>query len=357
MVEAIAREMEWRQDYLRGSEVTSIYFGGGTPSLLSERELNRLLDDVFRLFRVSADAEITLEANPDDLRQDKLAELRASPVNRLSIGVQSFHEEDLRFFNPAHNANEARACIEYAQDLGFDNLTIDLIYGAPTTDDARLEDNLRIAFDYDIPHVSAYALTVEERTALDHFVKTGKAPAPDEEQTARQFELIMAAMREKGYEHYEISNFARPGWCARHNSNYWKDEPYLGLGPSAHSYDGESRQWNIAHNIRYLEALAETAPAAASENFTLDGALNNPLFEREVLTPTQKYNEYVLTRLRTKWGCKLEHIAEELRPHFLEQIQPFVQDGAVTRRSDAFYLTDRGKLLADRIASELFMLD
>lgn len=342
MVEAILREMELRRDYLPGLPLTSIYLGGGTPSLLSAGELQHFFEQIDRLWTVGADAEITLEANPDDLTQEKLKELRRTPVNRLSIGIQSFAEADLRFMNRAHNAIEARACIEYAQDLGFDNLTIDLIYGSPTTSDEQWEHNLQITFDYEIPHLSAYALTVEERTALHHFVEVGKAPPVDEEQAARQFELLMRAMRAEGYEHYEISNFALPGWHSRHNSSYWTGEPYLGLGPSAHSFNGESRQWNVANNIQYIKLLKEeaTPPAALST--------------RETLTPAQRYNEYVMTSLRTKWGCQLKKIHEDFRSHFLEHIQPCLQNGTVRRRGEVFFLSDQGKLLADRIAVELF---
>ncbi len=342
MVEAILREMELRRDYLPGRPLTSIYLGGGTPSLLSAGEFQRLFEQIDRLWSVDADAEITLEANPDDLTQEKLKELRRTPVNRLSIGIQSFAEADLRFMNRAHNAIEARTCIEYAQDLGFDNLTIDLIYGSPTTSDEQWEHNLQITFDYEIPHISAYALTVEERTALHHFVEVGKAPPVDEEQAARQFELLMRAMRSEGYEHYEISNFALPGWHSRHNSSYWTGEPYLGLGPSAHSFNGQSRQWNVANNIQYIKLLKdEAAPPAA-------------LSTRETLTPAQRYNEYVMTSLRTKWGCQLKKIHEDFRSHFLEHIQPCLQNGTVRRRGEVFFLSDQGKLLADRIAVELF---
>ncbi len=344
LVTAILREMELRADYLPAGTVTSIYFGGGTPSLLSTGELAAIFDRLYTLFSIADDAEITLEANPDDLTQEKLKELQRFPVNRLSIGIQSFHEEDLRFFNRAHNAIEARACIEYAQDLGFENLNIDLIYGAPTTTDAHWEHNLQIFFDYEIPHLSAYALTVEEKTALASFIAKGKVVPPSEEQTALQFEFLMRAMRAEGYEHYEISNFALTGLYARHNSSYWTGEPYVGFGPSAHSFDGQSRQWNIAHNALYIKLL-ENMPEVGP-----DGGL----FEREVLTPGQRYNEYVMTSIRTSWGSQLKKIAEDFRSHFLEKMQPFVREDLISRKGEVFTLTDRGKLLADHIAMELF---
>lgn len=349
MVAALLRELELRHDYLSEKTLDTVYLGGGTPSLLNRHELEAIFEKIEQFFSIQESAEITLEANPDDLTQDKLKELRNSPVNRLSIGIQSFAEEDLRFMNRCHNAIEARTSIEYAQDIGFENITIDLIYGAPTTSDAQWEQNLQITFDYEIPHISAYGLTVEERTALHHFIQKGKAPPLDEEQAARQFEMLIRAMRAEGYEHYEISNFAQPGWAARHNTNYWTGVPYLGIGPSAHSFNGKSRQWNVANNARYIKMLnaKDTANPFSNEE--------NELFEREVLSPAQRYNEYVMTSLRTKWGCKLKQIQHEFRPHFLEHIQPFLQQGSITRRGEIFYLTDTGKLIADRIAMELFL--
>ncbi len=356
MLESLLRELEMRRNYLPDPVIHSIYLGGGTPSLLNRNELLRLFEKIYALFDVDEAAEITLEANPDDLTQEKLRELCKTPVNRLSIGIQSFSEEDLRFMNRAHNAIEARTCIEYAQDLGFDNLTIDLIYGSPTTSDRQWEHNLQITFDYEVPHVSAYALTVEERTALHHFVKKGKMAAPDEEQTARQFEMLMRAMLSEGYEHYEISNFALQGWHARHNSSYWTGEPYLGIGPSAHSYDGSSRQWNVANNARYIKFMAgaEHYDAVAKQGLPAS-AVDQELFEREILTSAQRYNEYVMTALRTKWGVQLKKIEQSFRTHFLEQIQPWVQEGVVTRRGEVYTLTSKGKLIADRVAMELFL--
>lgn len=358
LLKSLLCELELRRDYLPDPSINSIYLGGGTPSLLSRKELDRLFEKIYDLFEVNDSAEITLEANPDDLTQEKLRELCKTPVNRLSIGIQSFAEADLRFMNRAHNAIEARTCIEYAQDLGFENLTIDLIYGAPSTSDRQWEHNLQITFDYEIPHVSAYALTVEERTALHHFIKKGEVAAPDEEQAARQFEILMRAMRVEGYEHYEISNFALPGWYARHNSSYWTGDSYLGIGPAAHSYDGASRQWNLANNAKYIKILTgKVNKAAIADKTGLNKShpVENELFEREVLTPAQRYNEYVMTALRTKWGVQLKKIEQNYRTHFLEQIQPWVQQGVVTRRGEVYSLTVKGKLIADRIAMELFL--
>lgn len=344
MVEAILEEMELRKDYLdHDLPVSSIYFGGGTPSLLSREELSCILERIHLLFQVHPDAEVTLEANPDDLGPEKIRDLKRSGVNRLSIGIQSFSEEDLRFMNRVHNAIEAKACIEYAQDGGFDNLTVDLIYGSPTTHDEQWERNLQTVFDYEIPHVSCYCLTVEPRTALHHFVQSGKASPIDEEKATRQFLILMDAMAIEGYDHYEISNFAQPGWYARHNSSYWLGEPYLGLGPSAHSFNGHSRQWNAANNAKYIKALNSQDLAG--------------IVEVEHLTQAQRYNEYVMTTLRTIWGARLESIqalGTQFADHFLKTVAPWLDGGLVKRENHAFTLTRNGKLLADHIASDLF---
>lgn len=342
MVEAILRELDLQRDYLGGAELSSIYFGGGTPSLLELPELEQIFKKIYALHPVAADAEITLEANPDDLDKEKLLDLRRhTPVNRLSIGIQSFFDEDLRWMNRAHTAAHARHCLYHAAAAGFTDLTVDLIYGAPTTTDEHWAENVRIPLEEGIPHLSCYGLTVEEGTALAHFVRVGKSPAVDEEKAARQFEYLQDTLAAKGYEHYEISNFALPGRYARHNSSYWRGESYLGIGPSAHSFDGHSRQWNVANNARYLRALeAGEVP-----------------FEREILTPAQRYNEYVMTGLRTIWGCEMrqmEAIDAGFAAYFRQAAAPFLQDGALEQNGDAYRLTRAGKLFADRIAAELF---
>ena len=351
MVKAMLQELELRQDYLIDKELDSIYFGGGTPSLLTEGELMQFFEQIEKRFTIKPDAEITLEANPDDLTKEKVSALRRTPVNRLSIGVQSFFEEDLRFFNRAHSASEARASLEDALAAGFDGLTIDLIYGSPTTSDAHWEENLNITFGYDIPHVSCYALTVEERTALFHFIQTGKAPPVDEARAARQFERLVAAMRSQGYLQYEISNFARPGHFAVHNSSYWKGEPYLGLGPSAHSYNGESRQWNVANNAKYLRAFQDLP------GFKKQVSPSTGLFEIEYLSPDDRYNEYVMTGLRTIWGVellRLRQMGKTYEQHFLQHIQSFIDAGQAEREGETVRLTDAGKFLADGIAAAVF---
>lgn len=342
MVEAILRELELQRDYLGGAALQSVYFGGGTPSLLDLPELERIFEKINALYRVASDAEITLEANPDDLTKEKLNDLRRhTPVNRLSIGIQSFFDDDLRWMNRAHTAAHARHCLRDAAAAGFHDLTIDLIYGSPTTSDEQWAENVRIALEEGIPHLSCYCLTVEEGTALAHFVRAGKSPAVDDEKAARQFEYLQDTLAGRGYEHYEISNFALPGRYARHNSSYWRGESYLGVGPSAHSFDGASRQWNVANNAKYLRALeAGTLP-----------------FEREILTPAQRYNEYVMTGLRTLWGCDMSQIVQ-IGAHyaacFKREIEPFLRDGTVEQSDDNYRLTRSGKLLADRIATALF---
>ena len=343
MVTAILTELELRRDYLNNAEISSVYFGGGTPSLLDTKDLERIFETIHRLYQVDAAAEITLEANPDDLSAEKLRDLRQyTPVNRLSIGIQSFSDADLRWMNRAHHAQHARQCLDDALHAGFHDLTIDLIYGAQTTSDAQWQENLAIAFAYGIPHLSCYCLTVEEGTALGTFVRRGQQPPVEEEKAARQLEYLMQATEEQGFDHYEISNFARPGHYARHNSSYWRGEHYLGAGPSAHSFDGVSRQWNIANNALYIKDLNEQKVPS----------------EREVLSPTQRFNEYIMTALRTIWGVepeKLEALGYGYTAYFEQAVQPYLAAGTVEQYGPVYRLTRAGKLLADRIAMELFL--
>ena len=342
MVKAILQELELQKDYLQGATLDSIYFGGGTPSLLTQQDLLNIFEKINQLHPIAANAEITLEANPDDLSIQKLTELKNTPINRLSIGIQSFFEIDLTFMNRAHNAEEAKNCIQNAQDIGFTNLTIDLIYGTPTTSNEAWQQNIQTALDFDIPHISCYCMTVEPNTALDHFVKKGKAEPVDEEKAAHQFEVLMTTLKSAGYEHYEISNFAKPDWHARHNSNYWLGANYLGIGPSAHSFNGKSRQWNVANNAKYIKFLSAQESA----------------FEVEILSKKQQYNEYILTALRTKWGCdlaKIENWGVPFKHHFEKISKSYLTNQLIQQKNNIFTLTDKGKLLADRIAMELFM--
>lgn len=341
MIKALLREIALQKDYLEGAPIETIYFGGGTPSLLSGEELASIFQKLDDTFTISKEAEITLEANPDDLTPEKIAILKDSPVNRLSIGIQSFSEADLQYMNRAHNAKEAFQCLEGVKKAGFDNLTIDLIYGTPTMSDQQWETNIQTALDFDIPHLSCYCLTVEPQTALDYFVKKGKSKPVDDEQAAAQFKYLMDKTTEAVYLHYEISNFARPGMFSRHNSAYWKGVPFLGLGPGAHSFNGSSRQWNLPNNAKYIKSLEE----------------NQLLFEKEILSPADQYNEYIMTALRTMWGVDLEKIkalGARFEEHFLKTSLPYIESGHLIRKDDNFSLSKSGKLLADRIAMELF---
>jgi oxygen-independent coproporphyrinogen-3 oxidase len=342
-VAALVREAGLRRDYLEGAPVETIYFGGGTPSLLSEAELNSILDALRTYFPVTADAEVTLEANPDDIEPARLQAWKAAGINRLSIGVQSFFEEELRWMNRVHSAAHARDCIEHSLAAGFTNLSIDLIYGSPLLSDEGWRQNVDIATGYKIPHLSCYALTVEERTPLHKQVAQRQKTDVDNEQQARQFLLLMQWLREKGYEHYEVSNFALPGHRSRHNSSYWKGLPYLGLGPSAHSYNGHERSWNIANNNSYIRDVHE-------------GRLPE---EKEILTREQRLNEYLMIALRTMEGIDLGRVqaqaTEAERRDIEKRLTVFLQEGLVTRTAGGFALTEEGMLRADGLAAELFV--
>ena len=344
-VKALIQEIELRKEVFDNTSISSVYFGGGTPSLLSKEELNIIFDKLYKSFTIDAVAEITLEANPDDLTFEKISELKQSPINRLSIGVQSFRDEDLHFMNRAHSAKEALNSIKMCQDAGFQNLTIDLIYGTPGMSDKAWLQNLKTSFDLNIPHISSYALTVEEKTALHHQILTNKVAPVTEQQSAVQFELLMIEMSKNGYEQYEISNFCKPNAYSRHNSSYWKKDHYLGLGPSAHSYLGNSRLWNVSNNVKYIKELTQ-------------GKL--PL-EEEVLSLRDKYNEYIMTSLRTKRGCSLHQIEHDYSAvfanYFKAEIQTHFRNGNVIEMEGIYTLTFKGKLLADRIASDLFYTD
>lgn len=341
LLEAIHKEIILRQAYLEGQEVETIYFGGGTPSLLSAEEIELFCSLIHKYYSVSADIEVTLEANPDDLSSSYLKALRKTPINRFSIGIQSFFDEDLRFMNRAHNAEHAKACIKAAQDHGFHNLTVDLIYGTPTTTHERWLENLTTVFDLQVPHLSCYALTVEPKTALAYQVAKGAVPKLDDNHAAEQFELLLEQINLNGYEQYEISNFCKPPHYARHNSNYWKGKHYLGVGPAAHSFNGHSRQWNIAHNPKYIKALND----------------NTSYWEEEELSIADQYNEYVMTALRTKWGVDkqmLHQWGETAIELFEEESKIMLNQGWMHKNDTVYTLTSEGKLIADRLISELF---
>lgn len=344
LVDALVQELKLRRDYLgTAPTIETIYFGGGTPSLLTEAELNTIFTAIYQYFTVSSQAEITLEANPDDLTSTKLRELVASPVNRLSIGLQSFHEPHLRLMNRAHSATESLTGVRMAQDAGFENISVDLIYGVPAPDHRIWEHDMQQVFDLRVPHLSCYALTIEPDTVFGRRLRKGTFVAPPDDFVAQQFELLLAGMRTHGYEQYEISNFCLPGRESRHNSNYWRGVPYLGLGPSAHSFDGGSRQYAVANNTQYVTALLERGEVPATY---------------EVLSPLDRANEYLMTSLRTARGCDLAYLRDTLGLDLATQqasyLQQLSQNGWATLQAETLVLTDAGKLLADQITLELF---
>jgi oxygen-independent coproporphyrinogen-3 oxidase len=341
LIEALIKEIQLQKKYLSGETIDTIYFGGGTPSLLNQSEISLLINTITGLHSVAADAEITLEANPDDLDKTKLQALRQTPINRFSIGIQSFFDEDLQWMNRVHRADEAESAIKRAQDMGFENITVDLIYGYPLLTDQKWKFNTDKVFELGVSHVSAYSMTVEPRTALASFIKQKRQSAMSDEQSAAQFTFLMDGMQTKGFEHYEISNFCKPGFYSRHNANYWKGVKYLGIGPSAHSYNGETRQWNIANNTKYMQGLGSGLIPA----------------ETEILSDIDKLNEYIMTSLRTSWGLdldKLNGIASTSADHLQKTAVAFFDKGWLSQKNKIIYLTQTGKLYADHIASELF---
>ncbi|WP_298246054.1 radical SAM family heme chaperone HemW [uncultured Christiangramia sp.] len=343
LVEMLGRELKLRKNEIPGT-IQTIYFGGGTPSLLSSEELESIFLSINQNFEVSDSAEITLEANPDDLSEEVLKVLNDSPVNRLSIGVQSFFEADLKLMNRAHNATEALESLKLAKRY-FDNISIDLIYGIPGQSDKQWIENLEIALELDIPHISSYALTVEPKTALETFIKKGKIQPVTDEKFRKHFDILVQKLTTAGLEHYEFSNYGKPGFHSENNMAYWLGKAYLGIGPSAHSYDGKTRSWNVANNSLYISALAE----------------NKIPQQQEVLSLTDSYNEYIMTRLRTKFGVNSEDIQRNFgklyEQHFIMEVQVFLENGQIEKRDSGFHISEKGKFLSDGIAAELFYLD
>ncbi|WP_316832521.1 radical SAM family heme chaperone HemW [Pedobacter aquatilis] len=344
MVEAICKEIKMKKDRISG-QVGSIYFGGGTPSILSLPALQKIFDAINSTFSVNANAEITIETNPDDLTAAKLKALKQLPVNRFSIGIQSFYNEDLIWMNRAHNAEEAESCIKRSQDAGFENLTLDLIYGYPLLTDTKWLTNINHAIELSVPHISAYALTVEPKTALAHAIKNKKQPPVNDTQSAAQFVMLMDKLKTAGFEHYEISNFAKPGCYAVHNTNYWKGIPYIGIGPSAHGFDGRNRYMNPANNALYMEKLSKNSLPETVEELTLQ----------------DRFNEYMMTSLRTMWGTDLNKINTDFGKDFLEEtrhnLRSFEDKDWLIYEGDIIKLSENGKLFADHIAAELFIVD
>ncbi len=342
VLKALSKELALRSKYLKNSMVETIYFGGGTPSLLNHTEIKCLLSDVHQLFTVSDNPEITLEANPDDLTPSKLQEWKRGGINRLSIGIQSFCQADLEFMNRAHNEQEAADSVSKARNAGFENISIDLIYGLPFSTEAQWEKNLEQAISLDVPHISAYGLTIEPKTNFGYLHRKGKLKELPDDSVNKQFERLIHALKSAGYEHYEISNFAKPGRYSRHNSSYWQGTPYLGIGPSAHGYNGKQRYMNLANNKKYADAI-----------------LQNKLPEIiEELTPSDTYNDYILTRLRTAAGIKLKEIqlqfGEEMLSYLLQEAKVHLAKGLLIHNDGKLQLSHQGKFLADHICAQLF---
>jgi len=344
MVLALAKEIVMRKNEFSTEIVETIYFGGGTPSVLSNDEINFLISEVYNNYKVVENPEITLEANPDDLSTERIFELSKSPINRLSIGIQSFYEEDLQLMNRAHNSAEAINCLTEATKY-FDNISLDLIYGIPGLTDEMWKKNIETALSFGIPHISSYALTVEPKTALRKLIDTGKIAEPQDEVASNHFMILVETLQKNGFIHYELSNFGKEGYFSKNNSAYWLGKKYIGIGPSAHSYDGEKRGWNIANNSLYLKSI---------QNDEL------PL-ETETLTISDRYNEYIMTGLRTIWGVSLERIETEFGLEYLDylkkQSQKFLDDDLLSIENNILKPTAKGKFLTDGIASDLFYLN
>lgn len=341
-VNAILKEIDLNHNYIQQKDLDSIYFGGGTPSVLSVEEIDLILNKINKYFSLKPDIEITLEANPDDINKKYLADLKNLGINRFSMGVQSFHDKELKILNRTHDSRKAIESLELIKETGFNNTNIDLIFGIPGSSMDDWKKNLDTFLKTDIPHLSCYNLTIEPGTIIAHQIKTGKINGVDDDLSADMFMYTDELLTKNGFEHYEISNYAKDGKYALHNTNYWKGIPYLGLGPSAHSYDGNTRQWNIANNRKYI----------ASINKNIIPATN------ETLTPDDKYNEYILTGLRTMWGVnikKIEKFGLEFADHFNKNILIFVQEKMVFKDNENYILSSKGMLYADRIASELFI--
>ena len=354
MVLALAKEIRMRKKEFENETIETIYFGGGTPSILQISDLRFLIDEVYKNFTVAENPEITLEANPDDLSKERIIELSKSPINRLSIGIQSFFEEDLTMMNRAHNSAEARKCLEEATKY-FDNISLDLIYGIPDSSqngkqakqmsNEKWKQNIETALSFGIPHISSYALTVEPKTALHKLIQTGKIAKPKDEVAEAHFQILVEMLEKNGFINYELSNFGKENYFSKNNSAYWLGKKYIGIGPSAHSYDGISRSWNISNNTIYLKSLNE----------------NKLPCETEILSKTDRYNEYIMMGLRTIWGVSLDRIENEFGTTYLEyltnQAQKFLGDNLLSIEENVLKATKKGKFLTDGIASDLFLIN
>ncbi len=344
MVLALAKEIELRKNEFKDEIVETIYFGGGTPSILQIADLRFLIDEVYRNYKVVENPEITVEANPDDLTENRIIELSKNKVNRLSIGIQSFFEDDLKMMNRAHNAEEAKKCLETAIQY-FDNISIDLIYGVPEMSNEKWLQNIETALSFGVPHISSYALTVEPKTALHSFIQKGIIPQPDDEVAQDHFHILVDKLSENGFIHYELSNFGKENYFSKNNSRYWLGKKYIGIGPSAHSYDGKNRGWNVSNNSLYIKSIQG----------------NKLPIEIETLTKTDRYNEYIMTGLRTIWGVSLERVEQEFGKTYLDylnrQAAKFIEDHLLFVDNNILLTAKKGKFLSDGIASDLFLLN
>jgi oxygen-independent coproporphyrinogen-3 oxidase len=343
LVKAIAQEISLQKSYLQDKTLETIYFGGGTPSLLEAADFALIFEAIYQHFTVKSGAEITLEANPDDLTKEKLLLFKQFGINRLSIGIQSFNEGHLKKINRIHSAQEAETCVKLAQDVGIHNLTIDLIYAIPSESHAIFEYDLQKATSLNLAHISAYCLTIEPKTVFGKWLKQGKIAVISDDFASQQFEMLVSHLANEGFEQYEISNFAFNNQYARHNTSYWKQEEYLGVGPSAHSFNLHSRQYNIANNGLYLKAIQKNELPA----------------EIETLSAEDQVNEYLLTGLRTKWGCSLEKLNQysgrDFRQWYEQALNVQISEGFLKIENNVLLITPKGKLFVDRIASDLFL--
>ena len=346
-LEALKQEIVTRKDELHGEKVGTVYFGGGTPSILKVEEIETILKILHEHFEIDPEAEITLEANPDTLSLDYLVSLRHLGVNRLSIGIQSFFDNDLQYLSRRHDAQHAQQCVAWAKEAGFENISLDLIYGLPTSDADQWNRNLDRFLAMEVPHLSAYALTLEPNSILTKQIEMGKTMPVNEDDAVRDYEILCQRMAQAGFLHYEISNFCKPGMHSRHNASYWFGTPYLGLGPSAHSYDGVTRRWNGSSLEGYVEVRRQKSEDRSQKTD-----------EKEMLTPEQQYDEYVMLRLRTMWGIDLKYLKREMGERFStyceQKAQPLIAQGRLSQTREFLYLTDEQMLFADSIAEELF---
>ena len=345
MIQSMLKEIKQRKNYINGEKINSIYFGGGTPSILNIAEIKKFLSLIFTTYITAKDLEITIECNPEDLTSSKLSSFKKIGINRLSIGVQSFNNADLKFMNRSHDSKQAIRCIKEAKKIGFINITIDLIYGVPKQTLKDWNNNLKIMFNLGIQHFSAYSLTVEKKTALYNLIENKKVSALSDKNVNDHFKLVQKKAKEKSFIHYEISNYAKKNYFSKHNTTYWTGKHYLGIGPSAHSYNGTSRSWNVSSNKNYISKIHS----------------NSKYFDLEKLTTEQSYNEYIFTSLRTMWGANKNIIKKKfgshIESHFLKEVNKWEKKKYINYSANVYTLTEKGKVFADGIASDLFIVD